>query len=57
MAGVAVTERDSADVVKRWNDFKNSDLPVLNRALRESKVPEVKLEADLHQEESQVDEE
>jgi hypothetical protein len=57
LAALAATERDSADVVKRWKDFKNSDLPVLNRALRESKVPEVKLEADLHQEESQVDEE
>ena len=50
-------ERDSADVLKRWNDFKTSDLPALNRLLRESKVPEVQLEADLHQEESQVDEE
>jgi hypothetical protein len=57
MAVVAATERDSADVLKHWNDFKNTDLPALNRVLRESKVPEVKLEADLHQEESQVDEE
>jgi hypothetical protein len=32
-------------------------LPALNRLLRESKVPEVQLEADLHQEEPQVDEE
>ena len=48
---------DSADVLKRWNDFKNTDLPALNRLLRESNVPEVQLEADLHQEEPQVDEE
>jgi len=57
MAVVVATERDSADVLKRWNDFKNTNLPALNRVLRESKIPEVKLEADLHQEESQVDEE
>ncbi|HEV2691018.1 MAG TPA: glycoside hydrolase [Bryobacteraceae bacterium] len=53
----AAIEHDSADVLKRWNDFKNTDLPALNRVLRDSRVPEVKLEADLHQEESQVDEE
>jgi hypothetical protein len=57
MVVLAATERDSAAILKRWNDFKNTDLPALNRALRESKIPEVKLEADLHQEESQVDEE
>jgi hypothetical protein len=44
-------------VLKRWNDFKSADLPALNRMLRESKIPEVQLEADLHQEEPQVDEE
>jgi hypothetical protein len=54
---VAATEHDSADVLKRWIEFKNADLPGLNRLLRESKVPEVQLEADVHQEEPQVDEE
>jgi hypothetical protein len=43
--------------LKRWNDFKSTDLPALNRVLRESKVPEVQLEANIQQEESQVDEE
>jgi hypothetical protein len=57
MEAFAATERDSADVLKRWNEFKNFDLPALNRGLRESKVPEVKLEANIQQEESQVDEE
>jgi hypothetical protein len=57
MEALAATEHDGADVLKRWNDFKNTDLPGLNRVLRDSKVPEVKLEADLHPEESQVDEE
>jgi photosystem II stability/assembly factor-like uncharacterized protein len=57
MESLTMIERDSTDVLKRWSDFKRSDLPALNRLLRESKVPEVQLEADLHQEESQVDEE
>ena len=57
MEALSATEHDSADVMKRWNDFKNSDLPALNKTLRESKAPEVKLEADLHPEEPQVDEE
>jgi hypothetical protein len=57
MEAFAATERDSADVLKRWTEFKNSDLPALNRGLRESKVPEVKLEANIQQEDSQVDEE
>jgi photosystem II stability/assembly factor-like uncharacterized protein len=54
---IAATEHDSADVMKRWTEFKDSDLPALNRLLRESKVPEIQIEADLHQDETQVDEE
>jgi hypothetical protein len=56
MSAMETIERDSADVLKRWNEFKNSDLPALNRVLRESRIPEVQLEADLQQE-SQIDEE
>jgi photosystem II stability/assembly factor-like uncharacterized protein len=57
MEALAATEHDSPDVLKRWSEFKNADVPALNRLLRESKVPEVQLEADLHQDEPQVDEE
>ena len=57
MDAIAGTERASADVLKRWNEFKSTDLPALNRALRESKLPEIQLEADAHREEPQVDEE
>jgi photosystem II stability/assembly factor-like uncharacterized protein len=57
MQALATTERDSADVLKRWAEFKNADLPALNRLLRESRVPEVQLDADLRQEEPQADEE
>jgi hypothetical protein len=57
MTALSTTEHDSSDVLKRWSEFKGTDLPALNRLLRESKVPEVQLEADAHQDEPQVDEE
>ncbi len=57
MEALSATESDRVDVFKRWNEFKNTDLPALNRLLRESNVPEVQLEANLHQEEPQADEE
>jgi photosystem II stability/assembly factor-like uncharacterized protein len=57
LVALSATEHDSADLLKRWNEFKSTDLPALNRLLRESKVPEVQLEADFHQDEPQVDEE
>jgi hypothetical protein len=57
LEALSATERDRAEVLQRWNEFKNTDLPALNRLLRESKVPEVQLEKDVHQDETQVDEE
>ena len=57
MEALAATEHDSADVLKRWNEFKNSDVPTLNNRLREAKVPEIRLEPDPHPEEPQVDDE
>src|ERR1700733_8234418 len=55
--GLSATQRDSDDVLKRWNDFKNTDFPAFNRLLREAKIPEVQMEKDEHQEEPQADEE
>jgi hypothetical protein len=57
LEAIAATEHASADVLQRWTEFKNTDLPALNRVLRESKVPEIQLEANAHQEDPQVDEE
>jgi photosystem II stability/assembly factor-like uncharacterized protein len=54
---LSAVEKEGIDVLKRWTEFKNTDLPALNRQLRESKVPEVQLEANIHQDEPQVDEE
>jgi hypothetical protein len=57
MEGLATTEHDSPDLLKRWNELKALDLPALNRLLRESKVTEIKLETDPHPPEPQEDEE
>lgn len=54
---LASVERESADALKRWNEFKSSDLPALNRLLRDAKAPEIQIESNLPQEESQGDEE
>src|SRR5208283_169216 len=50
-------ERDSADVLERWNEFGNSDLPTLNRLLRATQSPEIRVEPDPPHSEPQVDEE
>lgn len=49
-------EKNSADVLKRWNDFRSTDLPAMNRLLRESKAPEIHVET-VNNEEPGVDEE
>jgi photosystem II stability/assembly factor-like uncharacterized protein len=57
MEAVSATERGNEDGLKRWNEFKTTDLPALNHQLRDAKLPEIRLQTDLHQEESQTDEE
>jgi hypothetical protein len=50
-------EHEVSDVMKRWNALRTIDLPALNRALDGTNLPEVKIESDPHQEESNTDEE
>src|ERR1700730_16063939 len=38
-------ERDHADVMKRWNEFKTSNLPALNRQLRQAGLSEINLKS------------
>ncbi len=45
MEALAAIERGSADVLKRWHEFKSRDLPEINRRLRDTKVPEIRVEA------------
>ena len=48
---------EATEVMKRWDVLKNSDLPALNQALRDAKLPEVQIELDPHEEDSGMDEE
>jgi photosystem II stability/assembly factor-like uncharacterized protein len=53
----ANTKRESLDVMKRWNDFSRTELPALNRMLRDAHIPEVDAHANLEQEDVLIDEE
>ncbi len=55
-AAMTATERDGEMLVKRWREFRNSDLSALNRQLREAKAPEIKPQTDFQFEQTQVDE-
>ena len=57
MEALQATERSSAELLKRWTDLKNTAVPELNRALRQSQAPEVHIEDHPPQIESTVDEE
>jgi hypothetical protein len=39
------TERDLATLMKRWEEIKKSDLPTLNRQLKDAKLPEIRVES------------
>jgi photosystem II stability/assembly factor-like uncharacterized protein len=54
---VAATEHNALDLMKRWAALKTSDLPALNRELREANLPEVQVESDPHQDDAGMDEE
>jgi hypothetical protein len=57
MAALSATGKDAEAVLKRWNEFKTSELSALNRQLRDAKIPEITPESDFHHEETQIDEE
>jgi photosystem II stability/assembly factor-like uncharacterized protein len=53
----ATAEHDARDVLERWDTFKSSDLPALNRVLHDANLPELKIESDPHKDEGAMDEE
>jgi Tfp pilus assembly protein PilX len=53
----AAVDRDASDILKRWAALRTSELPNLNRALRDASLSEVQIESNPHQEESGMDEE
>lgn len=57
MEALAPVERSSSDLLKRWNEFKNTDVPSLNRQLREAHAPEIEAEKDMRHDEMEMDEE
>ncbi len=50
-------ETESAEVLKKWNQFKSEDLPALNRQLHDAKITEIQLETNPQSNESEVNEE
>ena len=56
-SAISATEKAGADILRRWAEFKNADLPELNRRLQSLNVPEIQLPSNLQQDESQLDEE
>ena len=54
---ISATEHDAADVMKRWDALRSTDLPALNRALGGANLPEVKIDSDPHKDEGGMDEE
>jgi hypothetical protein len=57
LEALAMVERDALDALKRWDAFRSTDLPAVNRTLRDANLPEVKLESDPNREEAAIDEE
>jgi hypothetical protein len=57
LEAAASTEHDSADVMKRWEQLKGTDLATLNQALGAAGLPALKIDVDLHRDEGAMDEE
>jgi photosystem II stability/assembly factor-like uncharacterized protein len=54
---LAALEHDSESLMMRWKEFKNSDVPALNRVLHESNIPEIRPEIETQHDETEGDEE
>jgi hypothetical protein len=57
MEALKIIDSDHADVMKRWNEFKTSELPALNRQLRGAGLSEINLQSNPSSEYPQADEE
>jgi hypothetical protein len=52
-----IIDHDREDVMRRWNEFKQTDLPAMNRLLRQANIPEINPQAAIQQDEPPGDEE
>ena len=50
-------DHDRNDVMRRWDEFKQKDLPAMNRLLRQAHIPEINPQAAIQQVEPPGDEE
>ena len=57
MQALSSVDRDSADVLKRWAALKDTELPELNRILRQSQIPEIDIKANLNRTEVDMEDE
>jgi hypothetical protein len=57
IAAFTTTQHESADVMKRWQQFLQSDLPAANRSLHDANIPEIKPDSEIEYDQSQGDEE
>jgi photosystem II stability/assembly factor-like uncharacterized protein len=55
MDASAETAREAADVLKRWASLKTTDLAELNQALKQANFPELKIDSDVHADDSGMD--
>ena len=53
----AATAREVSDALKRWESLKTVDLAEVNHVLKQGNLPEIKIDSDVHVEESGMDEE
>jgi len=57
MQATASTEKDAAGVLKQWSELKSIDIPALNKALRDARLPEISADANPQAGADQGDEE
>ena len=57
MQALASVDHENADVLKRWSELKNTELPALNRILRQSQIPEIDIKANLNRTEVDMEDE
>jgi hypothetical protein len=57
IAAFTTTQHENADVMKRWQQFLQSDLPAANRSLHDANIPEIKPDSEIEYDQSQGDEE
>jgi photosystem II stability/assembly factor-like uncharacterized protein len=50
-------DHDGENIMRRWNEFKQTDLPAMNRLLRQANIPEINPQAAIQQDEPPGDEE